>query len=64
MAHISPMRLLSFGLIASGAEDWDDLSVIQVNTEKPYAEMVTFADKASALTFDRSKSPWFKLLKV
>ncbi len=48
--------------LSASKEEWDDLNVIQLNTEKPHAEMVTFADKASALTFDRSKSPWFKLL--
>lgn len=42
--------------------EWDNLEVIQVNTEAPHAEMMPFLNKADALTQDRTKSPWFKLL--
>jgi len=41
---------------------WQDLDVIQVNTEAPHATMMTYPDTESALTFDRSQSPWFKSL--
>lgn len=59
--------LLSFALCASvclaqGAEEWDDLKVIQVNTEAPHAAMMTYPTERAALTGDRTQSPWFKLL--
>lgn len=41
---------------------WQDLSVIQENTERPHATMMTYPDAESALSFDRAQSPWFKLL--
>jgi len=44
------------------AEEWDDLSVIQLNTEKPHATMMTYASARAALKGDPSASPWFKLL--
>ena len=43
-------------------EEWDDLNVIQQNTTNPHANMMSYSDEASALTMDRNKSPWFKLL--
>ena len=59
--------LLSFALCASacwaqGAEAWDDLKVIQVNTEAPHAAMMTYPTETAALQGDRTQSPWFKLL--
>jgi len=44
------------------AEEWDDLSVLQVNIEKPHATMMTFPDSKLALSGEREESPWFKLL--
>lgn len=52
------MALVSGGM----AEEWDDLNVFQVNRELPHATMMTYRDKDSALSFEREKSPWFKLL--
>ena len=49
-------------LVAVGAEEWDDLKVIQVNTEAPHASMMTYPSERAALKGDRTKSPWFKLL--
>jgi len=41
---------------------WQNLEIIQQNAEAPHASMMTYADRASALSFDRSNSPWFTLL--
>jgi len=60
-------RLLTIGLcsaLSSSAakEEWDDLNVIQVNTEAPHAAMMTYPTESAALKGDRGQSPWFKLL--
>lgn len=44
------------------AEEWDDLSVVQINRASPRATMMTYKTARSAFTFDRTKSPWFRLL--
>ncbi len=49
-------------LISHGAEEWDDLQVMQVNTEAPHAAMMTYPSKRAALKGDRERSPWFQLL--
>ena len=54
--------LCATSLAGHAQPEWDNLKVIQLNTEKPHAEMMTFATKAAALTQDRTQSPWFKLL--
>ncbi len=54
------LSLTGFG--AQATEEWNDLNVIQINTEKPHADMMTFASKRSALTRNRRRSPWFKPL--
>ena len=61
--YIMILLFLLAGSSWSGAlEEWDDLNVIQVNVEKPHADMLTFPDRKSALTFDRAKTPWIKML--
>ncbi|MCP3028583.1 glycoside hydrolase family 2 TIM barrel-domain containing protein [Halobacillus sp. A5] len=42
--------------------DWENIQVLQRNRRKKRAHFIPFADKASALTFERGKSPSFKLL--
>ncbi|WP_431801216.1 glycoside hydrolase family 2 TIM barrel-domain containing protein [Halobacillus andaensis] len=42
--------------------DWENIQVLQRNRRKERAHFIPFADKASALTFQREKSPSFKLL--
>lgn len=54
------MALASFP--AHGDEWWDDLSVLQVNTEPPHTTMMTYPDAPSAIKGERTDSPWFKLL--
>ena len=55
--------LCGFYLAAfAGSEEWDDLSVLQVNTEKPHATMMTYPTAPSALVGDCEQSPWFKSL--
>ncbi len=44
------------------AEEWDDLSVVQVNTEKPHATMVAYPTAGAALKGDGENTPWVKLL--
>jgi beta-galactosidase len=41
---------------------WQDLEVIQENAQPPHATMMTYPDVASALTMERGRSPWFRLL--
>lgn len=45
------------------AEEWDDLSVVQVNTEKPHATMMTYPTVSLAMKDLREESPWFKSLR-
>ncbi|MDP6522656.1 MAG: glycoside hydrolase family 2 TIM barrel-domain containing protein [Kiritimatiellia bacterium] len=45
-----------------GGEEWDDLNVLQLNTEKPHASMMSFHMVEPALAGDPEKSPWFKSL--
>ena len=47
---------------AADREEWDNPRVLQVNTEKPHATMMTYPDRASALAGDRAASPWFQSL--
>ncbi len=47
---------------AQDRNNWDNLNVIQVNTERPHATMMTYPDKASAIKGERDNSPWFKSL--
>ena len=56
---------LAICLVASislAVEEWDDLNVLQVNTEKPHASMTPFPDAKAALSGDSAKSPWLKSL--
>ncbi len=50
------------GMAFAGSENWDDLSVIQVNTEQPHTTMMTYPTVKGAMADVREKSPWFKLL--
>jgi len=55
--------LLSFFLAHLGsAAEWNDLKVIQLNRLPPHATMMVYPDRDTALTGDRARSPWFKLL--
>ena len=48
--------------VFSGGEEWDDLSVLQVNTEKPHATMATYPTAMAAVKGEREQSPWFSSL--
>ena len=55
--------LCSFCMAAfAGGEEWDNLSVLQVNTEKPHATMMTYPTTKAAVADDYGQSPWFKSL--
>lgn len=47
---------------ASPKPEWNDLNVLQVNREAPRATMMIYPDAESALTLDRTASPWFQSL--
>lgn len=49
-------------LQTNAVENWENLSVLQVNTEKPHATFTSYQDGKSALSFDRLNSANFKLL--
>ena len=42
--------------------DWENQRVLERNRIRPRAYFVPFAEEKSALTSERGKSPWFKLL--
>lgn len=42
--------------------EWDNVNILQVNREKPHTTMMTFPDKASAATFDKSRSSFYHSL--
>lgn len=42
--------------------DWEDPNILSINKEAPRTTAYPFADVQGALTVDRSKSPYFKLL--
>ncbi len=48
--------------LAQSRPEWDDITVLTVGTEKPHATMMVYPTRALALTADRAKSPYFKLL--
>ncbi|VGO13120.1 Beta-galactosidase [Pontiella desulfatans] len=56
-----PLALIPL-LCSTVMAGWQNLDIIQENTEAPHATMMTYPDAASALSFDRTQSPWFKLL--
>ena len=56
--------LIGLFLLAKGllAEEWNDLSVLQVNREAPHATMMVYPDAQAALEYDRATSPWIQTL--
>jgi beta-galactosidase len=42
--------------------DWEDSKVVEWNKEPGRITLVPYSDKQTALSFDRCKSSWFKLL--
>ncbi|MCF7848755.1 MAG: hypothetical protein K9M45_07900, partial [Kiritimatiellales bacterium] len=60
------MLLVAMGVLFAGfvsaAPEWDDVKVIQVNTEKPHATMMVYPSAKAALKADPEKSPWFESL--
>ena len=43
-------------------QQWDDPSILQVNTERPRASMMIYPDKATAIAGGTGNSQWLKLL--
>ncbi|MGI8482719.1 MAG: glycoside hydrolase family 2 TIM barrel-domain containing protein [Thermomicrobiales bacterium] len=44
------------------APAWQDPTVLHLNRDDPRALLIPFADRASALSGDRSRSPWYRSL--
>ncbi len=42
--------------------DWENPAVFKINNEKPHSTLIPFPDVSSALSFDRTKSSFFKIL--
>ncbi|MBX3120203.1 MAG: DUF4981 domain-containing protein [Fimbriimonadaceae bacterium] len=42
--------------------DWEDPNILSINKEVPRTDAYPYSDLAGAMTLDRAKSPWFKLL--
>jgi beta-galactosidase len=65
MRHLAalPALLLVFAAQTSPPRpEWDDVSVLHVNTEKPHATMMVYPSAELAKTADASKSPWYASL--
>ncbi|HWR60226.1 MAG TPA: hypothetical protein VN580_01360 [Clostridia bacterium] len=41
---------------------WEDLSILQVNREKPRSYYIPYEDEEAALSGEREASPFFRLL--
>jgi beta-galactosidase len=60
---ILPALLLQvMTLAAQSIGDWENPAVFRVNNQQAHATLMPFADKASALTFDKSNSLFYKSL--
>ena len=44
------------------SNEWNDLSVIEINREKPRSTMMVYSDDKVAMQYDRTKSKWYKSL--
>ena len=40
------------------SNEWNDLSVIEINREKPRSTMMVYSDDKVAMQYDRTKSKW------
>jgi len=49
--------LIAFNVMAQN--DWENQSIVQVNTEKPHATMMAYPNLTLATTQSRETSPWF-----
>ncbi|HKL23013.1 MAG TPA: hypothetical protein VJ904_14500, partial [Tichowtungia sp.] len=62
------ITFLTAALLAAGLAwgenkpDWSNQDVIQVGVEKPHATFYAYPSAGAAKNFDRTQSPWFKLL--
>jgi beta-galactosidase len=50
------------GALCAVAEEWNDLTVLQMNREAPRATMMVYPSLSAALNYDRTTSPWFHSL--
>ncbi|VGO16399.1 Beta-galactosidase [Pontiella desulfatans] len=48
--------------LSAQAQEWNDLSILQVNREAPRATMMVYDDAAKAVQYDRTASKWFQSL--
>lgn len=42
--------------------DWDNVKVLQINREKPHADLMVYPDLAEAQSFQKESSSWYKTL--
>lgn len=55
--------LVSFAVVSFAQRpEWDNIDIVQVNTEPPHSTMMIYPDKRAAAQDKRSASSWFKLL--
>ncbi|RJX38856.1 DUF4981 domain-containing protein [Paenibacillus pinisoli] len=47
---------------STGLPDWQRLDVLERNREEGRSYFIAYPDKAGARSYDRGKSPWFRLL--
>ena len=44
------------------SNEWNNLSILEVNREKPRATMMVYSNEEAIMKYDRTKSKWFKSL--
>ena len=58
--------VLAGGILGAGAQtdrpDWENPAVLQIGVEAPRATFFAYPNEPAARSFDRNRSPWFKLL--
>ncbi len=54
--------IITSNLFGQDLPDWENPAVISRNTERPHATLTPYINEATALKFERTASPYFKLL--
>jgi len=53
------MMMVAMDLAAQPKPEWDNVSVLQVNREKPHVTMMVYPDEEAASAMNTQSSPWY-----